>query len=147
MFSVRAPLETGVLFVCANNICRSPIAEGVFRAVARREGLDDVDIDSAGIFASFSGRPPDPRAISAATARGYDLSAIRARQVTSADFARFDWILAMDESNLDALASMAPPEYAGHLGLLMDVFPHAAVREVPDPYFGASAKFDEVVRL
>jgi len=137
----------GVLFVCANNICRSPIAEAVFRDAARREGLHEVVVDSAGIFASHAGERPDPRAVQAASSRGYDLSSIRARQVTPADFARFQWILAMDESNLRALASISPPSYSGHLGLLMDFAVRTALREVPDPYFGASAQFDEVVRL
>ncbi len=139
--------RTGVLFVCANNICRSPIAEGVFRVVACRAGLPEVVVDSAGIFADHAGRPADPRAIAAASARGYDLSRIRARQVSATDFARFQWILAMDESNLRALASMSPPGYAGHLGLLMDFAEGAAIREMPDPYFGPRAQFDEVVRL
>jgi protein-tyrosine phosphatase len=142
-----AAAQTGVLFVCANNICRSPIAEGVFRGAARREGLHEIVVDSASIFANHAGQPPDPRAVSAASARGYDLSRIRARQVTAADFARFQWILAMDKSNLRALASIAPHPYSGHLGLLMDLAQGAAVREVPDPYFGARAQFDEVVRL
>ena len=136
-----------VLFVCANNICRSPIAEGVFRVIARREDLHQVVVDSAGIFANHAGRGPDPRAASAARVRGYDLSGIRARQVIAADFARFQWILAMDEDNLRALAALSPPEYAGHLGLLMDLAEGAGVRGVPDPYFGARAQFDEVVRL
>lgn len=142
-----AALETSVLFVCANNICRSPIAEGVFRVVARREGLHHVVADSAGIFANHAGQLPDPRAVGAALARGYDLSRIRARQVTTADFDRFQWILAMDKSNLRALACISPQSYAGHLGLLMDLAQGAATREVPDPYFGARAQFDEVVRL
>ena len=90
---------------------------------------------------------PDPRAVGAASARGYDLSRIRARQVTTADFDRFQWILAMDKNNLRALACMSPQGYAGHLGLLMDLAQGAAIREVPDPYFGARAQFDEVVRL
>lgn len=136
-----------VLFVCAHNLCRSPIVEGVFRVAAWREGLYEVAADSAGIHAGHAGQPPDPRALRAARARGYDLSRIRARQVRVADFARFQWILAMDESNLRALATLAPPSYTGHLGLLMDLVVDPPAREVPDPYFGAPAQFDEVVRL
>ena len=142
-----ASRETRVLFVCANNICRSPIAEAVFRDAARREGLHEVVVESAGIFASHAGDSPDPRAVHAASERGYDLSRIRARQVIPDDFARFQWILAMDESNLRALASMSPQPYPGHLGLLMDFAVGTAIREVIDPYFGARAQFDEVVRL
>lgn len=139
--------QTGVLFVCANNICRSPIAEGVFRVVASRAGLLDVVVDSAGIFGNHAGRPADPRAVVAASARGYDLSSMRARQVSAADFARFQWILAMDEGNLGALAAMAPQGYAGHLGLLLEFAEGQAMREMPDPYFGPRAQFNEVVRL
>ena len=142
-----AALQTGVLFVCANNICRSPIVEGVFRGVAHRAGLPEVVVDSAGIFANHVGRPADPRAVAAASARGYDLSRIRARQISATDFERFQWILAMDESNLRALECMSPQGYAGHLGLLMDLAEGAAIREVPDPYFGPRAQFDEIVRL
>jgi protein-tyrosine phosphatase len=136
-----------VLFVCANNICRSPIAEGVFRIAAAREGLHDIVVDSAGIFANHAGRSPDARAVAAASARGYDLSRIRARQVTTTDFARFDWILAMDHDNLRALASISPQDFTGHLGLLMDLAAGTTVRDVPDPYFGPRAQFDEIVRL
>jgi protein-tyrosine phosphatase len=139
--------QARVLFVCANNICRSPIAEGVFRVTAQRRGLDRIEVDSAGIFANHAGRPPDPRAIATASARGYDLSGIRARQVIVADFERFAWILAMDEHNLRALASIAPQGYAGHLGLLMSFAEAPPSREVPDPYFGSRSQFDEVVRL
>jgi protein-tyrosine phosphatase len=119
----------------------------VFREAARREGLHEVVVGSAGIFASHAGERPDPRAVQAASARGYDLSRIRARQVTPADFARFEWILAMDDSNLRALASISPRSYSGHLGLLMDFAMRTSVREIPDPYFGGRAQFEEVVCL
>jgi len=147
MSTVEAARKTGVLFVCANNICRSPIAEGVFGVVAQRAGLQHVTVESAGIFAHHAGQRPDPRAMQAASVRGYDLSRLRARQVTADDFTRFQWILAMDQHNLRALLSMSPKGYAGHVGLLMDLVDGAAVREVPDPYFGSRAQFDEVVRL
>jgi protein-tyrosine phosphatase len=143
----RGSAQARVLFVCANNICRSPIAEGVFRVIAQRNGLDGIEVDSAGIFANHAGRPPDPRAIATASARGYDLARIRARQITLADFDRFAWILAMDEHNLRALSSIAPQGHAGHLGLLMCFAEAASTREVPDPYFGSRAQFDEVIRL
>ena len=137
-----------VLFVCANNICRSPIVEGVFRAAAKREGLArEILVDSAGTYGNHRGQPPDPRAVRAARARGYDLSRIRARSVVAKDFKRFDWILAMDEANLRALFSLRPPTYEGHLGLLMDLAPDAPEREIPDPYFGDSAQFERVLDL
>ena len=85
--------------------------------------------------------------MAAASARGYDLSHIRARQVIAADFERFQWILATDDHNLRALAAMSPRGYPGYLGLVIDLAEGAAIREVPDPCFGARAQFDEVVRL
>src|SRR6516164_1535465 len=117
----RVGFAGSVLFVCLGNICRSPTAEGVFRAAADRAGLGRrIHADSAGIGDWHIGSPPDPRAIKAAKRRGYDLSAIRGRRVKAADFARFGWILAMDESNLKALDAMKPAEYDGRLGLLLD---------------------------
>jgi len=137
-----------VLFVCLGNICRSPTAEGVFRAAADRAALGGrVHADSAGIGDWHIGSPPDPRAIKAAKRRGYDLSAIRGRQVKVADFTRFGWILAMDESNLKALDAMKPAEYGGRLGLLLDFAPELGLREVPDPYYGGPEGFDRVLDL
>jgi protein-tyrosine phosphatase len=137
-----------VLFVCMGNICRSPTAEGVFRAAVERAGLARrVRTSSAGIGNWHIGSPPDRRAIQAARRRGYDLTALRGRQVEVADFARFGWILAMDDANMRALAAMKPPDFGGHLGLLLDFAPELGVREVPDPYYGAPAGFDRVLDL
>jgi protein-tyrosine phosphatase len=86
-----------VLFVCLGNICRSPTAEGVLRAAANRAGLGRrIRVDSAGLGDGQIGSPPDRRAIQAARRRGYDLTAIRARQVEIEDFSRFGWVIAMD---------------------------------------------------
>ncbi len=137
-----------VLFVCLGNICRSPTAEGAFRAAVARAGLDArIQADSAGLGDWHVGSPPDPRAIRAASLRGYDLSAMRARQVEAADFARFDWILAMDHANLDALTAMKPRDFSGHLGLFLDLVPDAGVRDVPDPYYGGLQGFEQVLDL
>lgn len=137
-----------VLFVCLGNICRSPTAEGVFRAVVAQAGLAQrIRTDSAGLGNSHVGSPPDPRAIQAARRRGYDLTSLRGRQVEIADFSRFGWILAMDEANLRALDRIRPPDYGGHLGLLLDFAPELGVREVPDPYYGAPGGFDRVLDL
>ena len=149
-----APVEEGgvepvaVLFVCLGNICRSPTAEGVFRAALDREGLAGrVRTASAGLGDWHVGQPPDKRAIQAARRRGYDLTALRGRQVAREDFGRFGWILCMDDSNLRALLDLKPPEYAGHLGLLLDFAPEVGVREVPDPYYGGPEGFDRVLDL
>ena len=137
-----------VLFVCLGNICRSPTAEGVFRAALNRAGIANrVRTDSAGLGDWHIGSPPDKRAIDAARRRGYDLSGLRGRKVAKEDFTRFDWILCMDESNLKILNEMKPDDFAGHLGLLLDFAPEQDVREVPDPYFGAPEGFDRVLDL
>lgn len=137
-----------VLFVCLGNICRSPTAEAVFRAKARRAGLAPrLTIDSAGTGEWHVGDPPDWRAVAHAAKRGYDLSSLRARQVTRADFGRFDWIFAMDRSNLAELERMRPREHAGHLGLFLELAPHLGRREVPDPYDGGPDGFEVVLDL
>ena len=137
-----------VLFVCLGNICRSPTAEGVFRAALVQMGLgEQVFADSAGIGDWHVGSPPDRRAIQAARRRGYDLTSLRGRQVAPADFTRFGWILAMDLSNLRVLEGMRPPAFDGHLGLFLDLAPGAPVREVPDPYYGGPDGFERVLDL
>jgi protein-tyrosine phosphatase len=142
------PPERSVLFVCLGNICRSPTVEAVFRAALEQQRLDDrIHVDSAGTGNWHVGSPPDPRAIQAARRRGYDLTALRARQVEAADFKRYGWILAMDESNLRVLESMRPAGFGGHLGLLLDFAPGLGMREVPDPYYGGRDGFDRVLDL
>ena len=140
--------KTGILFVCTGNICRSPTAEGVFRALAARAGLiDRLRIDSAGTLDYHSGAPPDQRATLAARKRGYDIASLRARQVETADFARFDHIYAMDLMNLRVLADMQPADHQGHLGLFLDLAPELGVREVPDPYLGGPETFEHALDL
>ena len=100
---------TRILFVCLGNICRSPMAEGVFRRVAEEEGLiDRFEIDSAGLGDWHIGQAPDHRAQKAARSRGVDISSQSARQVMYEDFDRFDLVLAMDGSNLAELKARAP---------------------------------------
>lgn len=101
-------MSSRILFVCLGNICRSPTAEGVFRHRARQAGFTDLQIDSAGTAGWHVGKAPDPRTVAAAQRRGYDLSALRARQVLVTDFDHFDFVLAMDRQNLAELKSMAP---------------------------------------
>ena len=137
-----------VLFICLGNICRSPTAHGVFAQQVADAGLEHaIRIDSAGTGAWHVGEAPDTRATEAARARGYDLSPLRARQVSPEDFERFDYILAMDRSNLSHLGAMEPRGYAGHLGLFLDFHPRPPLREVPDPYYGGRDGFDEVLDL
>jgi protein-tyrosine phosphatase len=137
-----------ILFVCMGNICRSPSAAGMFRHVlAQRAPEALVEVDSAGTHDYHVGAPPDRRAIEAARRRGIDLSSLRARQVSSQDFERFDLILVMDEENLAALRSRAAPKYHERIRLLMDYAPTATMRRVPDPYYGGSLGFEEVLDL
>lgn len=136
-----------VLFVCLGNICRSPTAHGVFQQVLVNAGVDcQIGVDSAGTAGYHIGAAPDPRSVAAARTRGYDLSELRARQVDVGDFERFDYILAMDQSNLDNLQRIRPADFSGHLGLFLD-FAQAAEREVPDPYYGGRDGFDYVLDL
>ncbi|MFT7286646.1 MAG: protein-tyrosine phosphatase [Halieaceae bacterium] len=137
-----------VLFVCLGNICRSPTAEGVFTVLCHREGLGDVvRIDSAGTAAYHVGAPPDERAQAAALRRGIDLSQQRARQVAAPDFDRFDYVLAMDASNLSGLREIAPPVSRASVRLCLDFAPDQPLREVPDPYYGAGDGFEQVLDL
>ena len=140
--------ERSVLFVCLGNICRSPTAEGVFRAAADRAGAGQrIQIDSAGLGDQHIGSPPDPRAIRAAKRRGYDLAGIRGRRITVTDFSRFGWIIAMDEENLRMLTELKPADFSGYLGLLLDFAPEPGTREIPDPYFGGPEGFERVLDL
>ena len=137
-----------VLFVCLGNICRSPTAEGVFRHFVQRAGLSEqVSVDSAGTADWHTGKAPDPRTIKAAAQRGYDLSALRARQVQTDDFHTFDLILAMDNSNLNHLKAMQPANGKAELALYLPRLGQQTVREVPDPYYGGEDGFEQVLDL
>jgi len=137
-----------ILFVCMGNICRSPTAEGVTRTLAWRRGLADrFEFDSAGTHGYHVGAAPDRRARETAATRGYDLSALRARQVEPDDFDRFDLILAMDGDNLAFLESLCPPEHRGKLRLFLEFARESRVREVPDPYYGGPDGFQQVLDL
>jgi protein-tyrosine phosphatase len=137
-----------VLFVCLGNICRSPTAEGVLRAIAAREfPLLKIEIDSAGTADFHTGEPPDRRAVAAARRRGYDLAALRARQVRPADFDRFDFVLAMDRSNLAELESRRPARATAQVALFLEFAPDTDVLEVPDPYYGGIEDFERVLDL
>ncbi|WP_439861645.1 low molecular weight protein-tyrosine-phosphatase [Pseudomonas sp. MBLB4136] len=136
-----------VLFVCLGNICRSPTAEGVFRHKLREAGLEArVQVDSAGTGDWHVGKAPDLRTRQAALRRGYDLSALRARQVAGDDFRRFDLILAMDGSNLQHLQRLRPSANAAELDLFLRRY-QLALDEVPDPYYGGEDGFEQVLDL
>lgn len=137
-----------VLFVCLGNICRSPTAEGVFRAIVDEAGLSDlVSIDSAGTSGWHIGDPPDERGQRAALTRGYDLSQQRARKVGPRDFETFDYIIGMDSRNVADLSAMAPAGTRDKVSLFLAFAPETGEREIPDPYYGGSDGFDQVLDL
>ena len=136
-----------ILFVCLGNICRSPTAEGVMRHKLREAGLEhQVQVDSAGTGDWHVGKAPDARTRVAAQRRGYDLSMLRARQAATDDFARFDLILAMDESNLANLRGLQSGKGGAELDLFLRRYA-LALDEVPDPYYGGEDGFEQVLDL
>jgi protein-tyrosine phosphatase len=137
-----------VLFVCLGNICRSPTAEGVLRHLVTQDAPElQVEVDSAGTADYHIGEPPDLRSQRAAMRRGIDLSGLRARQVASADFAHFDFILAMDRGNLRELEAMRPKDSRARLQLFLQYAPEVGRLEVPDPYYGDAGGFEAVLDL
>ncbi|WP_088343306.1 MULTISPECIES: low molecular weight protein-tyrosine-phosphatase [Rhodomicrobium] len=148
MKQVGASSRQNILFVCLGNICRSPIAEGVFRNIAAQRRLSDrFMLDSAGLGSWHIGHPPDERAQAAMRSRGIDISTLRARRIAAADFERFDLIVAMDRSNREGLRKLAPKDHQHKIKLLMDYAPNLAVQEIPDPFFGDKGAFDYACQL
>lgn len=133
-----------VLFVCMGNICRSPMAEGIFRREIIKAGLQDkVHVDSAGTHSYHVGARPDQRAQNAVSRRGVNISELRGRQVADVDFERFDYILAMDRANLDNLKRRAPARWHGKIRLLLSFSRKYPNLDVPDPYYGGQSGFEE----
>jgi protein-tyrosine phosphatase len=136
-------------FVCLGNICRSPIGEGVMRRLIDDAGLGpSFEVDSAGTAGYHAGELPDARARAAGRRFGVEVGG-RARQFKAADFERFDYVLAMDRSNFEDLASLASdPSWRKKLHLLRS-FDGASAEgaSVPDPYYGDDEDFDDVVRI
>ena len=137
-----------VLVVCTGNICRSPTGEGVLRHLVERRGLSDrVRVASAGTHDYHVGEGPDPRAVRHAAKRGYDLSALRASQVTERDFDEHDYILAMDRGHLRILRALAPPGARARIGLFLEASERWKGDEVPDPYYGGVEGFERVLDM
>ncbi|MDE0393926.1 MAG: low molecular weight phosphotyrosine protein phosphatase [Gammaproteobacteria bacterium] len=141
--------SVSVLFVCLGNICRSPLAEGIFAALAVERGLDgQFHVDSAGTAAYHSGEPPDSRSTTVAAAHGIRLTGV-ARQVTPRDLERFDIVVAMDRSNRRSLERLRRRVGSGHAQIVMmrDYESGAADPDVPDPYYGGPDGFERVYRI
>ena len=138
----------GVLFVCLGNICRSPLAEGVFRAVLERQGLTDrFRVDSCGTGGWHVGEPPDRRSVAVARRHGIDIGRQRARQLASDDFEGFDWIVAMDGQNERNIRQRCPRGADVRITRVLSHAPELGEADVPDPYYGGPGGFDHVYRL
>ncbi len=135
-----------MLFVCLGNICRSPTAKAVFDYRLSQAGIE-IGTDSAGTIGYHTGSQPDARAIEHARAFGIDITRERARVVTAADFRRFERIYAMDQANLDDLLRMAPEDSTAEVELVMTLAPDYGLTEVPDPYYGGSDGFRQVLDM
>ena len=140
--------KVSVLFICMGNICRSPTAEGVLRSKVDTAGLGDrVHIDSAGTHAYHIGSSPDARAQKAALGRGYDLASLRGRQDSDQEFETFDYILALDRENLDNLLRRCPEQHKRKLRLCLAFSRDYPNLDVPDPYYGGSKGFEQVLDM
>ncbi len=129
------------------NICRSPMAEGAFRAAASEAGLiDRIRIDSAGTIGYHAGSAPDDRAIDAARKHGVDISGQRSRIVTDSDFTTYNYIMVMDRENLQDLMARSPDQFKDRLQLFLSFAPQLQIDEMPDPYYGPSDQFSVCFR-
>lgn len=135
-----------VLFVCLGNICRSPLAEGLFQQKVIDAGLADrIEVDSAGTGGWHVGAPPDERMRATASRRGTDLGALRARQLERADLDEYDHVFVMDKANLHDTLSLDPEgDHGTRVRLFREFDPEPEDYQVPDPYYGGAHGFDRV---
>ncbi len=139
--------QVSVLFVCLGNICRSPSAEGVFRSLVEKSGLEDsIKIDSCGTGDWHIGKAPDSRATQAARKRGIDISNLRARQFVAADLDGFDYVLVMDQQNLTDVTDIWHHSGGTRPELFLG-YGRSRHQEVPDPYYGGPDGFEFVLDL
>jgi len=140
--------DHAVLFVCLGNICRSPLAEGLFRAAVEHRGLADrFSIDSCGTSGWHVGEPPDRRSVEVAGEYGVDISRQRSRQLVPTDFSDFQWLVAMDGSNERTLIDRAPSGSRARVVRFTSYVPGEAPADVPDPYYGGGRGFEVVYKL
>lgn len=136
-----------ILLVCLGNICRSPMAEGLLRALAEQRGLSIIT-DSAGTDDHHAGEAPDRRAQAEMRSHGLDISDLRSRLFVRADFEHFDLLLAMDRNNLRDMLRLAPSvQHAAKARLMLDWSTHAHGGDVPDPWYGGAEGFTHVYGL
>jgi len=134
-------MATRILVVCLGNICRSPMGQGAIERRAAVAGVP-VEVDSAGLADWHVGKPPNPRGLSVAAARGYDNSGQRARQVQASDFHDFDLILGMDAANIAELERLRPAGARAEIRLF-----HPSGRDVPDPWYGDLPDYEHALDL
>ncbi|RDL45895.1 low molecular weight phosphotyrosine protein phosphatase [Marinomonas piezotolerans] len=132
-----------VLTVCLGNICRSPAAQGILEYIANEQRLA-LQVDSAGTAAYHIGKPPDIRSQESLAQLGIDISNQTARQVQLKDFYTFEWIVAMDSSNLASLKKMAPKDSAAQVVMFGAFESNRNYGEVRDPYYGSDDGFIEM---
>lgn len=131
-----------VLFLCTGNICRSPTAEAVFRAIVKESNMAEKFVhDSAGTHGYHVGEAPDGRSVEIAEAAGIDMDGLYARKLQPSDFEEFDYIIAMDAGHANFARNMMPQGAKAQVCLLMDYHPDYAGRDVPDPYYGSIKDF------
>lgn len=136
-----------LLMVCLGNICRSPLAEGIMKAKAKKYNID-IEVDSAGTAAYHVGELPDSRSMEVAFKNGIDLSDQRARKFQTSDFDRFDKILAMDRYNFSDLAAKARNgSDSAKIEMILNKTSPGENRDVPDPYYGGKDGFDKVYKM
>ncbi len=140
-------MKKRVLFVCTGNICRSPSAEGVFRAFVAQNPLPfELDIDSAATHSYHVGEHPDPRACAATKRRGVSIDQLIVRQVSLRDFTEFDFILAMDQGHMRILNELAPGNGQAEIKMFLS-YAGDDGKEVPDPYYGSISDFEHMLDL
>ncbi|HVZ29989.1 MAG TPA: low molecular weight protein-tyrosine-phosphatase [Asticcacaulis sp.] len=138
---------TAILFVCLGNICRSPLAEGIFRHQAETMGVaDQFEIDSAGCGGWHAGAAPDRRSIAVAARHGVAIEDQQARKIDASDFNRFDLVLGLDRDNVAHLRQMRPHNSRAKIGLYLEEALGQS-KSVPDPYYGGDADFEAVFAL
>jgi protein-tyrosine phosphatase len=141
------PRPVRVLFVCTGNICRSPLAEAIFKGLVQKRGLvDRYEADSAGTHGYHEGDPADPRTVRVGAKHGLRVDSI-ARELRDSDFTRFDVLVAMDRGHLREMRARCPKALQGKLVLMPDYDPEGVLKDVPDPYYGGPEGFEQIYRI
>jgi protein-tyrosine phosphatase len=139
-------MRLSVIFVCYENICRSPMAEGIFSDLLVRHNLQQaISVTSAGTVGYQQGSAPDERAVAAVSALGIDISSVRARSVDELDMRVFDWIFVMDHGNYEEISRYLTSQEGPRLHLALDFVEGRSGEAIEDPYYGTSKEFDRVV--